>query len=57
MSTFKDAIRLSAEWNAVCYAEDSIRRFLDSVVELMMSWTHDPEEPHEAHTKKAASES
>lgn len=37
MSTFRDTIRLSAEWNAVCYHQDVVRSFLDNVLELMLS--------------------
>ena len=43
MSTFRDSIRVSAEWNAPFYAEDDVRRFLDSVVDLITSFTDDDE--------------
>ncbi len=36
MYTFRDIIKLAAEWNAVCYAEEVIQRFLDGIVELML---------------------
>lgn len=36
MYTFRDIIKLAAEWNAVCYAEEFIQRFLNDVVELML---------------------
>ena len=36
MYTFRDIIKLAAEWNAVCYAEEFIQWFLDDVVELML---------------------
>ena len=36
MYTFRDIIKLAAEWNAVYYAEEVIQRFLDNVVELML---------------------
>ena len=39
MYTFRDIIRLAAEWNAVCYAEEVIQRFLDDVIELMLVFT------------------
>ena len=39
MYTFRDIIKLAAEWNAVCYAEEFIQRFLDDVVELMIVFT------------------
>ena len=35
MYTFRDIIKLAAEWNAVCYAEEVIQRFLHDVFELM----------------------
>ena len=36
MYTFRDIIKLAAEWNAVCYAEGVVQRLLDDVVELML---------------------
>lgn len=39
MYTFRNIIKLAAEWNAVCYAEEFIQRFLDDVVELMLVFT------------------
>ena len=36
MYTFRDIIKLAAEWNAVCYAEEVIQRFLDDIFELML---------------------
>lgn len=39
MSTFRDAIRVSAEWNAALYADDEMRRFLDDVVGFIGSLT------------------
>ncbi len=36
MYNFRDIIKLAAEWNAVCYAEKLVQRFLDDVVELML---------------------
>ncbi|CAF9932534.1 MAG: trichothecene 15-O-acetyltransferase [Alectoria fallacina] len=37
MSTFRQAINLSAEWNGACYMDEDIRKFLDSVADLMLS--------------------
>ena len=39
MYTFRDIIKLAAEWNAVCYAEEVIQWFLDDFVELMLAFT------------------
>lgn len=36
MYTCRDIIKLAAKWNAVCYAEEFVQRFLDDVVELML---------------------
>lgn len=36
MYTFRDIIKLAAEWNAICYVEEVVQRFLDDVFELML---------------------
>lgn len=41
MSSFRQAINLSAEWNGACYVDENIEKFLDSVQELMLSLTRD----------------
>lgn len=50
MSTFRDTIRLSAEWNAICYREDVIRSFFNNVTELILSLTDDHELSYETKT-------
>ena len=41
MSTFRRAINLSAEWDGAYYEDENIRKFLDSVADLMLSLTRD----------------
>lgn len=41
MSSFRQRINLSAEWNGACHAEEDIQKFLDSVADLMVSLTRD----------------
>lgn len=39
MSSFRDVIKIAAEWDGEFYREEVIRQFLDSVVSLMLSFT------------------
>lgn len=41
MSTFRQAINLSAEWNGAQHVDEDIRRFLENVAELMLSLIRD----------------
>ena len=37
MSTFRDRLALSAEWDGSCYIEADVSNFLDQVIECMTS--------------------
>ena len=41
MSTFRQVINISAEWNGACYVDENVEKFLDSVTDLMLSLTRD----------------
>ena len=41
MSTFRQAINLSAEWDGAYLADEEVQNFLDSVADLILSLTRD----------------